>query len=466
MNNSSYQSLLETISRKIRSSSNMDSILSLALAETAQALQVDRGLILRLKYHNPLYSKHYAESIQPARVEVVLDWSKVKKKTQSSNLSSYELSDSPLTIYAWQKAPQVVAIASQNELQKLKLELAQDVEKVFSGAKIKSLLIVPLFSNYTNLEDQPIVLGFLVLQNHKPHQWENAEIEMAKWVALQASSSIINQQTLQKVQSLVDERTSQLKVSLEVQAKLSEKMRHHIDELQRLNKIKDQFIASLSDALRTPLANMKMGIKMLKLVADTHQSQRYLSILEAECEKEINLVNNLLTLQELEAKKLNLDPQRLELKPILDEFEQTFRQEWESKELTLELNYGLNSLYTDLKSFKLILKELLHNAGKFSSEHTTVMLKLYTQTNQTILEVTNIGSQIPESEQEHIFQPFYQIQVEEVTSGSNTGTGLGLALVKSLVENFNGTVAVSSIPCHNSRDYLNTFIINLPQLTS
>ncbi len=466
MNNSSYQSLLETISRKIRSSSNMDSILSLALAETAQALQVDRGLILRLKYHNPLYSKLSAQSIQPARVEVVLDWSKVNKKAQNSNLSSYELFDSPLTIYAWQKAPQVVAIASQNKLQKLKLELAQDIEKVFSKAKIESLLIVPLFSNYANLEDQPIVLGFLVLQNHKPHQWKNAEIEMAKWVALQASSSIINQQTLQKVQSLVDERTSQLKVSLEVQAKLSEKMRHHIEELRRLNKIKDQFIASLSDALRTPLANMKMGIKMLKLVADSPQTLLYLNILEAECEKEINLVNNLLTLQELEAKKLNIDPQKLLLKPILDEFEQRFAQDWKSKDLKLELNYELNFLYTDLKSFKLMLKELLHNAGKFSASNTTVTLKLHVQAEQTILQVTNIGSPIPESEQKRIFQPFYQIQGQEVNSGSNTGTGLGLALVKSLVENFNGTVAVSSIPCHNKHDCLTTFTITLPQLTS
>ena len=462
MNSSSYQSLLEEISRKIRSSSNMDAILSLALAETAQALQVDRGLILRLKYHNPLYSKHYAQSIQPARVEVFIDWSKTQKKLQNGSFSSYELSDSPLTIYAWKKAPQVVAIASQNELQKLKLELAKDVEKVFPGAKVESLLIVPLFSNYTNLEERPIVLGFLVLQRHKPHRWEDPEIEMAKWVALQASSSIINQQTLQKVKSLVDERTAQLKVSLEVQAKLSEKMRLHIEELRRLNKIKDQFIASLSDALRTPLANMKMGIRMLRLVADSHQSQRYLNILEAECEKEINLVNNLLTLQELEAKKLNLDPQKLYLKPILDEFEQIFRQEWDSKELKLELNYELNFLYTDLKNFKLILKELLHNAGKFSPPNTTVTLKLYTQAGQTILQVTNIGPQIPESEREQIFQPFYQIQGEEVTSGSNTGTGLGLALVKSLVENFNGTVAVSSIPCHNKRDYLTTFTITLP----
>jgi signal transduction histidine kinase len=442
----------------------MDAILSLALAETAQALQVDRGLILRLKYYNPLYRNQYDQSIPPARVEVVLDWSKTHQKAQNSNLSSYELSDSPLTVYAWKNSPQLVAMASYQELQKVKLELAQDVEEVFPLPNLEALLIVPLFGNYSNYEDKPIVLGFLIFQHHEPHQWKNGEIDMAKWVALQASSSIINQQTLQKVQSLVDERTSQLKVSLEVQAKLSEKMRHHLEELRRLNKIKDQFIASLSDALRTPLANMKMGIKMLKMVTDSHKSQRYLNILEAECEKEINLVNNLLTLQELEAKKLALEPQKLYLKPIFDEFNQIFTQEWEDKELTLELNYELDFLYTDLKSFKLILKELLHNAAKFSLPNTTVTLKLYPQGEQTILQVTNIGHQIPESEQEQIFQPFYQSQ--ETTSGSNTGTGLGLALVKSLVENFHGAVAVASIPCQNKDDYFNTFTITLPQLPS
>lgn len=113
-----------------------------------------------------------------------------------------------------------------------------------------------------------------------------------------------------KVQSLVNERTSQLQVSLEVQAKLGQKLRNYVDELRRVNKIKDEFIASLSDALKTPLANMKMGIKMLKLLNKNEQSIRYLDILADECEKEINLVNNLLALQTLESNNIDVESQK------------------------------------------------------------------------------------------------------------------------------------------------------------
>lgn len=83
-----------------------------------------------------------------------------------------------------------------------------------------------------------------------------------------------------------------------------------MDELRRVNKIKDEFIASLSDALKTPLANMKMGIKMLKLLNKNEQSIRYLDILADECEKEINLVNNLLALQTLESNNIDVESQK------------------------------------------------------------------------------------------------------------------------------------------------------------
>lgn len=138
-------------------------------------------------------------------------------------------------------------------------------------------------------------------------------------MAKKITNSIVNEQAFLKVQSLVDERTSQLQVSLEVQAKLGQKLRNYVDELRRVNKIKDEFIASLSDALKTPLANMKMGIKMLKLLNKNEQSIRYLDILADECEKEINLVNNLLALQTLESNNIDVESQKIYLQPLLGE---------------------------------------------------------------------------------------------------------------------------------------------------
>lgn len=461
VNKLSYFSILQTIHQKICSNLDMNAILSFILAETAKNLQVDRGLILRLKYRNPFYNNQTSQAIPAIKVEVVLDWIKNQGINDNIELSSYELSESPLIIYAWEKSPQIINISSPEKLQKIILKTNINNYFPFKQPEIQSLLIVPLFGNYNNSEDEPITLGFIVFYNHQPHKWKNSAIEMVKGVALQGSLSIIHQETLNKVQSLVDERTAQLRISLEVQAKLSEKMRHHLEELRRLNEMKDQFIASMSDALRNPLANMKMGIRMLKIIGDSEQNKLYLDILETECEKEINLVNNLLTLQQLEAKNFQTQLQTIYLDNFFQEFQHNFETDWSHKQLNLIIDNQLSFIHTDLSSFNLIIKELLQNAGKFSHPKNNVIFNLYSHNDQNILEVINVSKEISKTKQEQIFQPFYQNQEDCIIS--NTGTGLGLALVKSLVENLNGSIAVSNIPCHNKLDYLTTFTINLPQ---
>jgi signal transduction histidine kinase len=227
--------------------------------------------------------------------------------------------------------------------------------------------------------------------------------------------------------------------------------------------IKDEFISSLSDALKTPLSNMKMGIKMLRLINNHEQNSRYLDILEDECEKEINLVNNLLTLQKLESNNLAIEPQKIYLQPLLDDLHNSFSQELHYKQINLTIDNQKNYIYTDLNSINLIFKELLNNASKFSSEKTEIILRVYSKKSDNIIEISNYGCSINEEEKIQIFQPFYQgEQVENVT---NSGTGLGLALVKSLVQNLNGIIHVSSFYVNKSNNYLNTFTITFPQLS-
>lgn len=443
----------------------MNIIISSIFAETAENLQVDRAFILKLKYHYPFGDQNFSQEKPLATVEVILGWEKNQELKQ--DLISYELSNSPLTIYAWQKAPDLVNISSQRELKLL--NLTQDIEDIFPISKIKSLLILPLFSDNINNLDKPIPRGFLVLEKEQFIKWKLSAIETSKWMALIASLSIINQQTVEKLQSEIDQHTAQLSAALRLKELLSNVMLNHLEKLKRLNQIKDEFIANLSDALKNPLNNMNMSITMLKCFLDrddyinSEKGWLYLNILKSECDKEINLINNLLTLQDIRTGNLKITIEQLLLAPILIEFEQNFNQEWKHKQLIVRVNCELDFIYLDLENFKLILKELLHNAGKFSINNTEVTLFIYQQINHTILKVTNIGDEIPEKKQEKIFQPFYQ--QESLSQISNSGTGLGLALVKSLVEYFNGTITVSSIPLPNNPNYyFNTFTINFSQL--
>jgi signal transduction histidine kinase len=110
------------------------------------------------------------------------------------------------------------------------------------------------------------------------------------------SATIIQNQTLRQVQSLVEDRTAQLQRSLEVQAKLYEKTRQQIDQLQQLNQLKEEFMSSMSHELRTPLTTMSLAIRMLRQPElPLERREKYLEILEQECNKEIDLINDLLS---------------------------------------------------------------------------------------------------------------------------------------------------------------------------
>jgi len=464
---SHYQSLLSFITNKIQKSSDMDSILNLTLVETAKALEVDRGLIVMLKYKDPLFKSRLGNlenNIPESKAEIVCSY-----PGENTKEKSFQLLESNLCQQAWKKAPQPLALSNLTQIQSLKKD--SDIAFIFPS-ELNALLIVPLIGSYSGESETPMVLGFLLLQQFQPRIWDTSEIDLAKWVAIQASTSILHNQALSQVQSLVKRRTEQLEWSLQVQAKLSEKMRQHIEELERLNKVKDDFISTLSDELKHPLAKIKMGIEMLKIAPNKNQRQRYLEILESECAREIELVNDLLTLQKLEAQQFNIQPQKLDISYIITELSQAFKKEWESKSLKLKIEYynlegeEINSpmiIYSDVDSLNRILKELLKNAGKFSDENTTISLKVIAQANQKIaIALTNTGKWISPEEKEYIFEPFRR--GNNTHNGSNQGTGLGLALVKSLVENLNGTIEISSNAKANSTNAVTCFTLTLPQL--
>ncbi len=437
----------------------MDVIFDIDLVHTAELLELSRISIIRLKYDRILNFDYDQKEIPSATVEQVFDCTKAENYFPIYDVKLSKLSDSALISYAWSNAPEIIKIESKEEI--LALTKKKETENLFNLDSLQSLLLVPLFIRKDNNKYKPVILGYLILQNYHPRKWQIAELETFKWIAKQVTTAILSQQTLAKVQSVVDERTSQLKISLDVQKKLSNKLRFHLEELRNLNKIKDEFIASLSDALKTPLSNLKIGIKMLNLVNKNESLKKYIDILDDECEKEINLVNNLLALQKLQSNDTEIQRQKINIKLCLDQLCSNFRQELDDRNIKLNLKYKIKYIYTDINSITLILKELIKNGGKFSVSNSTIEINIYKDKQFFYITITTLGAQINEKEQSSIFQPFYQgSNVDNVT---NSGTGLGLALVKSLVENLNGKIEVSSLLCANSGHYINTFTLTFPQ---
>ncbi|HEY9665268.1 MAG TPA: ATP-binding protein [Coleofasciculaceae cyanobacterium] len=471
-----FQSLLHQLSLAMRSALNLDDILQVAIASTAQALQVSHGLILLLTHTTSVSQSRLFQPIEKTKVIVAGEWTEETAGKSTCATTScapsvlnqcFWLSDSYLCQQALRDAPTPLLIS--DTANSWASNIQAESSSIIEQAMMPALLIVPLLSSPSNAPAATNVLGFLVLQHHQPRLWQTEELEFVEGVSAQVSATIIQNQTLQQVQSLVEERTAQLQHSLEVQAKLYEKTRQQIQQLQELNRLKEEFMSSMSHELRTPLTTMSLAIRMLRQpTLPLERREKYLAILEHECNKEIELINNLLSLQRLEADRASIQPQKIDLMLLIDELTQSFEQKWADKRLTLTVESPVPSLMfnTDPDSVNRILLELLTNAGKYSDPDTTVHLQVAHQiessVNQVMLTLSNTGPGIAPEDLTHIFDKFRRGQ--GVTQNAVRGTGLGLALVKCLVEHLNGSIAVSSCPLETSSASVTAFTLTLPQL--
>ncbi len=460
-----YQSLIRELTMAIQNSVDLPQILKLAIDGTAQALQIAQGSVLRLRYWDPRQNLRSLDRIPKARVIVECQW---RDDDLSAPLSpSSCLSEAPVCQSFWVSECVVCQYAVNHSTEPIVLSSQSDfpaktgttgIAPLFEPEQMPSLLLVPLESKHK-------LLGFITLQHDQPREWQPDEIEFAQLIGAQISSAIIQTETLRQVESLVEERTAQLQQSLELQAKLYEITRRQIEKLRQMNQRMDEFLSTLSHELRTPLTSMMLAIRMLR-EADLPPDRRarYLTILEQQCAQETSLINDLLALQELETKQVAIQLQKVDLNQMITDVCQSFHQRWALKGLNLEIELPPRSptLNTDLASLNRILLELLTNAGKYSDPNTTVSVGVSQQSGQQIsITICNDGDGISDAELPHIFEKFRRCQ--GITQNAVPGTGLGLALVKSLVQHLNGTIEASSLPIDGTQSLKTCFMVTLPQ---
>jgi len=219
-----------------------------------------------------------------------------------------------------------------------------------------------------------------------------------------------------------------------------------IAELERLNQLKDEFLSTVSHELRTPLTNMKMALQMLNVSDAIEQFQRYVEILQTECNREIELINNLLDLQRLEAASSALFlAEAVSLQEWLPSFIVPFRTRTQSRQQTLQMHLPaeLPPLISDRASLKRILAEHLNNACKYTPAGGEIILRVRynSSSSATIFTISN-SAEIPLAQLPRIFEKFYR--VPNADPWKQGGTGLGLALVQKLVEQLHGSIQVES----------------------
>lgn len=238
------------------------------------------------------------------------------------------------------------------------------------------------------------------------------------------------------------------------------------NETERLYKVKEKFLASITHEIRTPL-NSIIGFTDLLLKQETRKEQaEFLNIIKTSGKNLISIVNDMLDFSKMEYGSIKLNEQEFNLSNVIYNVFSLLKPLSDEKNLnftySLESNVPIN-LFGDESRLSQILLNLLNNSIKFTHEgDVKLIVKLHSVKNEKsnlLFVVSDTGIGIEKEKCDIIFDSFTQVHDEN--SRKYGGTGLGLSIVKKLIELQNGKISVESIPGKGSK-----FIAIIPYKTS
>ncbi|WP_179320309.1 response regulator [Winogradskyella helgolandensis] len=214
-------------------------------------------------------------------------------------------------------------------------------------------------------------------------------------------------------------------------------------KLKELDVLKSNFFANISHEFRTPLTLISSPIN--DVLADdsiSDKKRQQFTIAKQNSERLLELVNQLLDLSKIDAGHLKLQLQKGNVLQLISALSDSFSYHAKQKHIIYVINIEQDeeTVWFDKDAIEKITVNLLSNAIKYTGEGGTVTCKAYVDNKNLCIEVKNTGKGLTAHELKNIFERFYQ------TNEQNQGSGIGLALVRELVELHKGTIEVSSIP--------------------
>jgi two-component system NtrC family sensor kinase len=221
-------------------------------------------------------------------------------------------------------------------------------------------------------------------------------------------------------------------------------MLQDITHLKELDRLKSEFVATVSHDLRTPLTSIQGYIELLPQVGPLNKRQeRFVRRVEATLKSISALINDLLDIRRIEA-ELDLEMKLCDLGEIIQEVVARLEHHAEGKaqDLRCEIPESLPLVRGNPQRLAQVLDNLVNNAIKYTQVGGRITVTAIGDQGHVVVNVSDNGPGIPPEEQPRIFDKFYRVESEEVTGVA--GTGLGLAIVKAIVEKHRGRVWVES----------------------
>lgn len=235
---------------------------------------------------------------------------------------------------------------------------------------------------------------------------------------------------------------------------ISESFNKMAEELEGTEMLRSDFVNNFSHEFKTPIVSIAGFAKLLRRGNLTEeQKEEYLAIIEEESLRLASMANNVLSLTKVENQTILTEVKNYNLSEQIRSCLLLLENKWTKKNTEFSLDFGEISISADEELLKQVWINLLDNAIKFSPEYSTVEVRITENDNAVSVEIANTGSEISPEHIGKIFGKFYQAD----ESHSGEGNGVGLAVVKRIVELHGGSATV------RSSDNLTAFTVELPK---
>jgi signal transduction histidine kinase len=246
---------------------------------------------------------------------------------------------------------------------------------------------------------------------------------------------------------------------------MAEEIEKRTERLTQLDRLKSEFVGDVSHELRTPLTTIKTLTRVL-LRGDVSEEERreYLETIAAECDRQIDLVLNLLDLSRIEAGAYKVNCSEVDLAEVVHNCIMIERHAAEAhgQRLEAELPAQLPPAFSDRGALRRVLCSLIENAIKYTPEGGRIIVSAYPADDVLAVSVADTGCGINAEDIPHVFEKFYRGRPIAPPAGDNStrddsavyrdapGVGLGLYLARTIVSHLGGSITLESVAGHGS----------------